>query len=270
MPFAHGSVQARIWQVQVGRVRLYLLDTNLDENAPADRDITARLYGGDAAMRIRQEILLGIGGLRALQAVGIEPTVCHMNEGHSAFLALERIRRLMAEHGYSFATAREASIVGNVFTTHTPVAAGNDWFPAHLIEAHLGYFREWIGLSHEEFIGLGRVDPHDSHADFCMTVLALRLSGRANGVSRLHGEVSRRMWQGLWPDFSEREIPIGHVTNGVHLHTWVSLEMAELLDRHLGDVWRLVATDERDWDPVYQHPRPRIVGHAPAAAQAAD
>ena len=129
VPFAHGMVQARIWQVEVGRVRLYLLDTNLDENAPADRDITARLYGGDAAMRIRQEILLGIGGLRALQAVGIEPTVCHMNEGHSAFLALERIRRLMTEHGYSFATAREASIVGNVFTTHTPVAAGNDWFP---------------------------------------------------------------------------------------------------------------------------------------------
>ena len=186
MPTA--SVQARIWQVEVGRVRLYLLDTNLDENAPADRDITARLYGGDAAMRIRQEILLGIGGLRALQAVGIEPTVCHMNEGHSAFLALERIRRLMTEHGYSFATAREASIVGNVFTTHTPVAAGNDWFPAHLIEAHLGYFREWLGLSHEEFIGLGRVNPRDSHADFCMTVLALRLSGRANGVSRLHGD----------------------------------------------------------------------------------
>lgn len=254
VPFAHGLVQAQLWQVQVGRVRLYLLDTNLDENAPADRDITARLYGGDAAMRIRQEILLGIGGLRALQAVGVEPTVCHINEGHSAFLALERIRRLMAEHGYSFATAREASIVGNVFTTHTPVAAGNDWFPADLVEAHLGYFREWLGLSHEEFIGLGRVDPRDLHADFCMTVLALRLSGRANGVSRLHGAVSRRIWQGLWPDFSAHEIPIGHVTNGVHLHTWVSLEMAELLDRHLGDVWRLVAADERDWGPVYRIP----------------
>ena len=254
VPFAHGLVQARLWQVQVGRVGLYLLDTNLDENAPADRDITARLYGGDAAMRIQQEILLGIGGLRALQAVGVEPTVCHINEGHSAFLALERIRRLMAEHGYSFATAREASIVGNVFTTHTPVAAGNDWFPAGLVEAHLGHFREWLGLSHEEFIGLGRVDPRDSHADFCMTVLALRLSGRANGVSRLHGAVSRRIWQGLWPDFSEHEIPIAHVTNGVHLHTWVSLEMAELLDRHLGDAWRFAAAHERDWDPVYHIP----------------
>ena len=254
VPFAHGLVQARIWRVQVGRVQLYLLDTNLDENTPADRDITARLYSGDAAMRIRQEILLGIGGLRALQAVGVEPTVCHMNEGHSAFLALERIRRLMAEHGYSFATAREASVMGNVFTTHTPVAAGNDWFPAHLVEAHLGYFREWLGLSHEEFIGLGRVNPRDPHADFCMTVLALRLSGRANGVSRLHGAVSRRMWQGLWPDFSEHEIPIGHVTNGVHLHTWISLEMAELFDRHLGDAWRFVSADERDWDPVYHIP----------------
>ena len=254
VPFAHGLVQARLWQVQVGRVGLYLLDTNLDENAPADRDITARLYGGDAAMRIQQEILLGIGGLRALQAVGVEPTVCHINEGHSAFLALERIRRLMAEHGYSFATAREASIVGNVFTTHTPVAAGNDWFPADLVEAHLGHFREWLGLSHEEFIGLGRVDPRDSHADFCMTVLALRLSGRANGVSRLHGAVSRRIWQGLWPDFSEHEIPIAHVTNGVHLHTWVSLEMAELLDRHLGDAWHFASAHERDWDPVYHIP----------------
>ena len=254
VPFAHGLVQARLWQVQVGRVGLYLLDTNLDENAPADRDITARLYGGDAAMRIQQEILLGIGGLRALQAVGVEPTVCHINEGHSAFLALERIRRLMAEHGYSFATAREASIVGNVFTTHTPVAAGNDWFPADLVEAHLGHFREWLGLSHEEFIGLGRVDPRDSHADFCMTVLALRLSGRANGVSRLHGAVSRRIWQGLWPDFSEHEIPIAHVTNGVHLHTWVSLEMAELLDRHLGDAWNFASAHERDWDPVYHIP----------------
>ena len=141
----------------------------------------------------------------------------------------------MAANSYSFATAREASVVGNVFTTHTPVAAGNDWFSADLVEEHLGHFRELLGLSREEFLGLGRLDPNDHHAAFCMTVLALRLSSGANGVSRLHGEVSRRMWQGLWPDFSEREIPIGHVTNGVHLHSWTSLEMADLFDRHLGD-----------------------------------
>ena len=260
VPFAHGKVQTRIWQAQIGRIRLYLLDTNLDENIPADRDITARLYGGDQPMRIRQEILLGIGGLRALQAVGVEPTICHMNEGHSAFLALERIRRLMADQGYSFATAREASVIGNVFTTHTPVAAGNDWFPAELVETHLGFFREQLGLSREEFLGLGRVNPNDHHAAFCMTVLALRLSGGANGVSRLHSAVSRRMWQGLWPDFSEREIPIGHITNGVHLHTWTSLEMSELFDRHLGDTWRFVYTNPQDWNAVYQIPDHELWG----------
>jgi len=254
VPFAHGPVLTRIWLARVGRIGLYLLDTDLEANAPQDREITARLYGGDEPMRIRQEILLGIGGLRALHAAGVEPSICRMNEGHSAFLALERIRRLMATNSYSFATAREASVVGNVFTTHTPVAAGNDWFSADLIEEHLGHFRELLGLSREEFLGLGRLDPNDHHAAFCMTVLALRLSGGANGVSRLHAEVSRRMWQGLWPDFSEREIPIGHVTNGVHLHSWTSLEMADLFDRHLGDAWRLVNTDPDDWYPVHTIP----------------
>ena len=252
VPYVEGSVHTRIWQAQVGRVRLYLLDTNLDENSPADRDITARLYGGDEPMRIRQEILLGIGGLRALQAAGVEPTICHMNEGHSAFLALERIRRLMAEQGYSFATAREASVIGNVFTTHTPVAAGNDWFPADLVESHLSHFREALGLSREEFLGLGRIDPNDHQAAFCMTVLALKLSGGANGVSRLHGEVSRGMWQGLWPDFPEREIPIGHITNGVHIHTWTAPAMSDLFERHLGDTWRFVDSDPARWEPIRQ------------------
>ena len=203
-------------------------------------------------MRIRQEILLGIGGLRAIQAAGVKPTICHMNEGHSAFLALERIRQLMAEQGYSFATAREDSIIGNIFTTHTPVAAGNDWFPADLVESHLSHFREALGLSREELLGLGRIDHNDHHAAFCTTVLALKLSGGANGVSRLHGKVSRGMWQGLWPDFPEREFPIGHITNGVHIHTWTAPEMSDLFERHLGDTWRFVDSDPASWDPIRQ------------------
>jgi starch phosphorylase len=254
VPFVHGPVHARLWKVQVGRVTLYLLDTDLEENRPEDRLITARLYGGDAGMRIRQEILLGIGGLRALEAMDIQPTICHINEGHSAFLTLERIRKFMKEQGLSFAAAREVSTVGNVFTTHTPVAAGNDWFAADQIEAHLRHVREELGLSREEFLGLGRLDPNNHHSDFCMTVLALRLSARANGVSRLHGQVTRRMWAGLWPHSDKGEIPIGHVTNGVHLQTWAALEIADLYDRYLGEEWRFAHQGMDGWHKVYEIP----------------
>jgi len=158
-------------------------------------------------MRIRQEILLGIGGLRALQAAGVKPTICHMNEGHSAFLALERIRRLMAEQGYSFATAREASIIGNIFTTHTPVAASNDWFPADLVESHLSHFREALGLSREEFLGLGRIDHNDHHAAFCTTVLALKLSGGANGGQSPARQGQSRNVAGSLARFSRARVP---------------------------------------------------------------
>ncbi len=254
VPFAHGRVKAAIWKAQVGRVPLYLLDSNLEENSPEDRDITARLYGGDTSMRIRQEILLGIGGLKALWSIGIEPSVCHMNEGHSAFLALERIRSLMHEEGLSFAAAREANAVGNVFTTHTPVAAGNDWFHPDLVEEHLHHLRDELGLSREEFLGLGRIDPNDHQSDFCMTVLALRLSARANGVSRLHGEVSRQMWKSMWPNFDSSEVPIGSITNGVHMQTWVALEVAELFDHHLGSAWRLAQQDPATWQRIYDIP----------------
>ena len=254
VPFPHGSVFARLWSVQVGRVPLYLLDANIEENRPEDREITARLYGGDREMRIRQEILLGIGGLRALGALGIQPTICHMNEGHSAFLALERIRRLMQDQGLSFAVAREASAVGNVFTTHTPVAAGNDWFPPDLVENYLGSYREQLGLSSEELLGLGRIDPNDPNSDFCMTVLALRLSAHANGVSQLHGDVSRRMWSDLWPGIERQEIPITSITNGVHLQSWVSLELASLYDRYLGEDWRYADRDGQVWGNIHQIP----------------
>lgn len=245
--YPHGPVWAQVWSAQVGRVTLYLLDTSLERNRPEDRDITALLYGGDREMRLRQEILLGIGGQRALLALGINPTICHMNEGHSAFQALERIRVLMDDQGMSFAAAREATAAGNLFTTHTPVAAGNDWFPPDLVEAYLGGYRERLGLSREEFLGLGRINPEDWGSDFCMTVLALRLSAHANGVSRLHGQVSRRMWGAMWPNIAEAEVPITHITNGVHSPSWTSLEMADLFDRHLGDKWRLAPADPRSW-----------------------
>ncbi|MFH1568003.1 MAG: alpha-glucan family phosphorylase, partial [Gemmatimonadota bacterium] len=258
--FPGGPVYARIWSVQVGRVPLYLLDANVQENSPEDRNLTAILYGGDREMRIRQEILLGIGGVRALEALGQRPTLCHMNEGHSAFLALERIRLVMEEHGLSFEAAREACAAGHIFTTHTPVAAGNDWFPAEMVERHLGQYRQELGLSHGELLGLGRTDPAAEHSDFCMTVLALRLSAHSNGVSRLHGEVSRRMWSSLWPRVAPREVPITHITNGVHTLSWISPHMAALLDRHLGDGWRRDPGDPTAWQGLQGIPEGELWG----------
>ena len=230
-------VSFNVWRMQVGRVPLFLLDTNLEENSWEDRKITAQLYGGDQEMRIRQEILLGIGGFRALRMLGIEPEVCHMNEGHAAFLALERIRVLMDEQQLHFAEAREMVTAGNVFTTHTPVEAGIDHFQPDLVEKHLaGYFRG-LGLSREEFLGLGRQNPKNPHETFCMAVLALRLAGHANGVSELHGQVSRKMWKNIWPELPEEHLPLTSITNGVHTRTWLSNEMAGLLIRYLGTGW---------------------------------
>ena len=271
--YPRGPVFAQLWSVEVGRVTLYLLDANIEQNDPDDRNITAILYGGDSEMRIRQEILLGIGGQRALLALGLRPSICHMNEGHSAFQALERIRTLMEEQGFSFEAAREASVAGNVFTTHTPVAAGNDWFPPDLVTNYLSEYAAELGLSPEELLGLGRVNPADGESEFCMTVLALRLSAHSNAVSRLHGEVSREMWADLWPKVAKTEIPITSITNGVHSPTWVSLKMADLFDRYVGEGWRFSA-DEGDWrglisripDPelwaVRQRCRSRLVEYA--------
>jgi starch phosphorylase len=225
---------AQIWEVKVGRSSLYLLDTNIDENAPDIRNITAALYGGDKETRIQQEILLGIGGIRALRALGINPAATHMNEGHSAFLGLERVRELMADRGFSFEEAREAVWPTNIFTTHTPVPAGNERFDISLMEK---YFRSWpqiLGISWKEFLGLGRIYAADDHETFCLTVLALKFAAYANGVAKLHGVVSRDMWKGLWPGLPLGEVPIHHVTNGVHPRTWVSSGMTELLDRYFG------------------------------------
>ncbi len=247
LDFPGRKVKVHIWRLQVGRIPLYLLDTNLEENLPEDREMTAQLYGGDQEMRIRQEILLGIGGIRALKLLKIEPNVCHMNEGHAAFLALERIRILMTEHGVRFHEAMEAVRAGNVFTTHTPVEAGIDHFHADLLDKYLARYYRNLGLSRDEFLGLGRQNPKNPHETFCMAVLALKLATHANGVSELHGEVSRKMWKNVWPELPEEHLPLTSITNGVHMKTWLSNEMGGLLIRYLGTRWLDDPTDHNLW-----------------------
>ncbi len=247
IPFPGREVWARVWRIQVGRVPLYLLDTNITKNNAEDRAITAQLYGGDTELRIRQEMILGIGGIRALRALGKEPTVCHMNEGHSAFCGLERIRLFMEEHNVDFDTAREAVIAGTCFTTHTPVPAGNDVFPPHLVEQYFSAHLPQLKISREDFLGLGRQNPKDQNEQFCMTVLAIRLANTSNGVSRLHGTVSRKMWKNIWPELPEPEIPITSITNGVHTRSWLAPEMAQLYDRYLGVQWEERPTDHSIW-----------------------
>jgi starch phosphorylase len=267
-----GIVHAQLWKVQVGRVPLYLLDANLAVNAPSDRAITGPLYGGDQEFRVRQEIMLGIGGIHALEAVGLPPTVCHMNEGHSAFLALERIGRVMRERGAPFAVAAEANSAANVFTTHTPVPAGNDAFDPDLVRRYLEPYRAPLGLSEADLLALGRIDPHDHAARFSMPVLAIRTADRLNGVSALHGEVSRKMWQAMWPDLPTDEVPIDSVTNGVHLPSWVASEVGAVYTRYLGPRWTEDCDDAELWAraheipdaelwQVHEHRRHRLVQH---------
>jgi starch phosphorylase len=248
------EVEAQIWRAQVGRVPLYLLDSNIGSNRPEDRDLTDQLYGGDDDMRIRQEILLGIGGLRALEALGLRPTVCHMNEGHSAFLALERIRLLMEECQLSFAEARELATAGQVFTTHTPVPAGIDWFHPDLVDRYFSHYYPKLGLSRHEFLGLGRMNPNDPNGYFCMAILAMRLANKINGVSQLHAQVSRRMWQEAWPQLPVEEIPIMGITNGIHARSWISHDMADLYDRYLGPRWIERPAEQEVWQRVMRIP----------------
>jgi starch phosphorylase len=245
----HGSIRAKVRRARVGRIDLYLLDSDVEGNAREDRELTSRLYGGDSRVRVHQELLLGVGGLRALRALGITPGVLHLNEGHSGFAVLEAIRQRMEDEGISFEKAVPLVSRQVVFTTHTPVPAGHDRFDADLIEEHLGPLREAIGISKEQFMGLGREDPQ-SNESFCMTVLGLRLSRRANAVSSLHGEVSRAMWTGLTPGRAEDSVPIGHITNGVHVPTWLAPQMFRLYDRHLGTGWNLHSSDSKIWDGI--------------------
>jgi glycogen phosphorylase len=252
------TVFVKIWHIQVGRVPLYLLDCNIPQNSPEDRNITSQLYGGDQNTRIQQEIVLGIGGFRALRALGKEPTVCHMNEGHSAFCSLERIRTLISEKKYDFSTAVEAVIAGTCFTTHTPVPAGNDAFPPHMIDQYLGDFMSKLGLERNTFLNLGREVPNNEGENFSMTVLALRLSNTSNGVSKLHGHVSRSMWKNIWPGLPQVEVPIFHVTNGVHTSTWISPEYGQLYDRYLGHQWTEKPTDFDVWKRIESVPDAEI------------
>jgi starch phosphorylase len=254
LEFGPRKFNVHIWRVQVGRVPLYLLDTNLEENHPEDRLITAQLYFGDKEMRIIQEILLGIGGIRALRLMGIIPNICHMNEGHAAFMALERIRLLMEKRGISFDEAREIVTSGNVFTTHTPVEAGIDHFPPELIDKFFGRYFKMLGLLHDEFIALGRQNPKNQQESFCMAVLALKLAGHVNGVSQLHGEVSRRMWRNAWPELPLEQVPLTSITNGIHTRTWMSNHMASLLVRYLGTRWLEDPTDHNAWRRISKIP----------------
>ncbi len=256
---AEAVVTAAIWEVRIGRTSLYLLDTNIPENNEEMRQITAQLYGGNRETRIRQEILLGIGGIRALRALGYDPAVTHMNEGHSAFLGLERIREMVTGHKMSVSEAIQSLWPTNIFTTHTPVPAGNERFGIELIQKYFHSLNDGTGMGWEQFLALGREYPEDSQEPFCMTVLALKLSAYNNGVSDLHGEVSRRMWQAVWPGVPGDEIPITHITNGVHCRHWVSHDMLDLLDRYFGprfsedptylDIWDRIdrVSDEELW-----------------------
>jgi starch phosphorylase len=247
-----GTLRIKVWRVEVGRTTLLLLDSNVPENSESDRALTARLYGGDARVRIRQELLLGVGGVRALQAMGIHPAVIHLNEGHSAFAGLELIRSEMEVEAVPFGEAVRDIAAMTVFTTHTPVAAGHDRFHADLVEEHLGKLREQMHLSVDDFMGLGRVHASDLNEPFCMTVLALKLSRHANGVSALHGSVSRRMWHPLYPSRTEEEVPIGHITNGVHVLTWLAPQMREIYDRYLGVDWPSRMCDPATWKEIVQ------------------
>jgi len=275
VPFPGREVQLRVWRIQVGRVPLYLLDTNIPQNAPEDRPITARLYGGDVDMRIRQEMVLGVGGVRTLRALGKPPTVCHMNEGHSAFCGIERIRALMEEKAIDFAAAREAVAAGTCFTTHTPVPAGNDVFSPQMVEHYFSPIFPQLKIGRDDFLGLGRQNPDDHSEPFGMTVLALRLANVSNGVSALHGVVSRKMWKNIWPELPDSEAPITSITNGIHTHSWVSPDMTQLFDRYIGVEWDGRPDEHNVWKRVdgipdaelwrtHERRRERLVGFARA------
>ncbi len=246
------DIYARIWKIQVGRSSLWLMDSTIDENSPYDQQLTAKLYTADLDTRISQEILLGIGGVRLMRELGINPNVWHMNEGHAAFLSLERCREIVAS-GKTFAEAAEIVRKNDVFTTHTPVPAGNDRFPMWLVEKYFSPMWNKLGLSCEQFMDLGR-ESTTWGDQFTMPILALKLSERSNGVSKLHGEVSRAMWHFLWPERKVNEVPITHITNGVHSHTWVSRRMGLVFDQYLGKEWRDNLDDAEMWKKVEDIP----------------
>ena len=245
-------IHAKIWKLQVGRVPLYLMDTDVAPNAPNDRELSARLYGGDREMRISQETVLGIGGVRALRALGISPAAWHINEGHAAFLNLERSRELVAA-GLSFNEAREVVAANSLFTTHTPVPAGNDTFAYDLVDKYFSSYWGQLGLTRDQFMDVARED-HGWGPSYGMTVLALNLTGQHNGVSALHGAVSRKMWQFLWPGLDADEVPIDSITNGIHTPSWISPEMNALFKRYLGEDWEDHVDEPDLWNGITEIP----------------
>lgn len=240
-------IAIRLWKATVGRVDLFLLDSDVGENSEADRGLTGRLYGGDSKLRITQELILGVGGLRALRAMGITPSILHLNEGHSAFALLETARNEMISDGITFQDALRRASLQAVFTTHTPIPAGHDRFDADLMEHAIGPLRDQLGISHDALMALGRVNAGDRNESFCMTVLGLRIASRSNAVSSLHGHVTRRMWNSLWPSRAEIDVPIGHITNGVHVSSWLAPSMAQLYDRYLDPHWRSRTCSPHTW-----------------------
>ncbi len=252
VPLGNRSVLVSVWRVRLGRVKLYLLDTDLEENAPWDRELSARLYGGDRETRVQQEIILGIGGVRALKAMGSVPAVWHLNEGHAAFVVLQRIRDLI-EHGDTFESALEEVRRTTVFTTHTPVPAGHDAFPFNLVETQLAGAWGTLGEYRDAFMALGHYD-NGSGPLFNMTALALRTAGAVNAVSQLHGQVTREMWGPIWPGVADENRPVRAITNGVHMPTWLSAEMTRLFDDHLDADWRERYDDPAVWNRVLEIP----------------
>ncbi|NLV40373.1 MAG: glycosyltransferase family 1 protein [Candidatus Hydrogenedentes bacterium] len=250
MPFPGRAVKAYVWKCQVGRVPLYLIDCDHEANSQADREITAQLYGGDRETRIKQEIVLGMGGVIALRSMGIHPTVYHINEGHAAFMAFQRVHDLMVRDKITFAQACEVVKVSSLFTTHTPVPAGNDMFDPGLVAVYFNGYCAGLGVPLQDLMALGRQNPADGREPFCMTVLALKLSAAANGVSELHGEVARDMWQQVWKGVPEDEVPVTSVTNGVHIRTWISRDLAALYDRYIGPDWVNSPHDQGVWQRV--------------------
>ena len=250
VPLGNRSVLVSVWRVRLGRVKLYLLDTDLEENAPWDRELSARLYGGDRETRVQQEIILGIGGVRALKAMGSQPAAWHLNEGHAAFVVLQRIRDLI-EHGQSFDAALEEVRRTTIFTTHTPVPAGHDAFPFHLVETHLANAWGTLGPYRDAFLALGHYD-NGSGPLFNMTALALRTAGATNAVSQVHRQVTRDMWAPIWPGVPDNERPVRAITNGIHVPTWLSAEMTRLLDDHLDAGWRDRHDDPAIWNRILE------------------
>jgi glycogen phosphorylase len=252
------NIKVLIWKIQVGRIPLYLLDTNHPSNSESSRRITAELYGGDLDMRIRQEIVLGIGGARAFHSLGLWPVVYHLNEGHAAFAALERIRQSMITYKVPFDVAVEAVAASTVFTTHTPVPAGIDMFPPELVEKYFKKYLESLGMTVKDLLDLGRQDPDDKGSPLSMAVLALRLSRGVNAVSKLHAEVSKKMWASLWPHLEEEDVPIGYVTNGVHIPSYLSKEMADLFGRYLGEEWIEEPDNAKIWQRINNIPQSQL------------